>query len=171
MILDGGAQETLTLLVVLIAGVGLAADRFFSRRNDKKNHKEGNPNGAVKELRGSMHTRFDKMHSDLDTRMDRLEDKMENTHRDQTTRIVDAIKDGNKTVAAIKACTKAGTGCGGCVPLVTDILNDETKKSGEEVKTAMCPCFDYSRVQLAEIMRTDKIKSYCSGYCWIRSYQ
>ena len=33
--------------------------------------------------------------------------------------ICDAVKEGGcETVEAIKKCTKAGTGCGGCVPMV-----------------------------------------------------
>ena len=38
------------------------------------------------------------------------------------------------TVGAIKACTKAGTGCGGCVPLVTELLRVELKRLGLEVE-------------------------------------
>ncbi len=74
--------------------------------------------------------------------------------------IIDAFEDGQTTVDQIKSCTKAGTGCGGCVPLVTDILNAQIKKSGGEVKTALCACFDHSRVELAERMRTEKVKTY-----------
>jgi NAD(P)H-nitrite reductase len=37
--------------------------------------------------------------------------------------ICEAIRDRNLTdVASVKKCTQAGTGCGGCVPLVTDIF-------------------------------------------------
>jgi len=74
--------------------------------------------------------------------------------------IIAAFKDGAQTVAAIKKCTKAGTGCGGCVPLITDIINAQIKESGGVINTAMCPCFKYSRVELAEIIRSEKIRSY-----------
>lgn len=74
--------------------------------------------------------------------------------------IIAAYKDGSKTVADIKKCTKAGTGCGGCVPLITDIINLEIKKSGGTVNKSMCGCFNYSRIELAEIIRTEKIRSY-----------
>ena len=37
--------------------------------------------------------------------------------------IVQAIKDGTcDSLAAVKSCTKAGTGCAGCVPVVTDLF-------------------------------------------------
>ena len=42
---------------------------------------------------------------------------------------------GFDTIDAIKKCTKAGTGCGGCVPLVTDLLKAELKKALKE-----CSC-------------------------------
>ena len=39
-----------------------------------------------------------------------------------------AVRDGADTLDALKRCTKAGTGCGGCVPLVTDLLESRTEK-------------------------------------------
>ena len=36
-------------------------------------------------------------------------------------------------MASIKAKTKSGSGCGGCVPLVTSIFNAEMKKAGHTV--------------------------------------
>ena len=43
------------------------------------------------------------------------------------------IKENITDVAAIKAKTKAGSGCGGCLPLVTNIYKAEMKKSGHAV--------------------------------------
>ena len=40
------------------------------------------------------------------------------------------MADGATTVAALKSCTKAGTACGGCVPLMTQVMNAELKKLG-----------------------------------------
>jgi nitrite reductase (NADH) large subunit len=59
-----------------------------------------------------------------------------------------AIADGCHDIAAIKGVTRAGTGCGGCVPLVTDLLRDELTKAGVEVSTAICEHFDHSRQEL-----------------------
>ena len=47
--------------------------------------------------------------------------------------LIAAINKGCHTVAALKAETKAGTGCGGCIPLVTQVLNAELAKQGIEV--------------------------------------
>src|SRR5258706_7960671 len=42
-------------------------------------------------------------------------------------------ENGLTEVGAVKACTKAGTSCGGCATLVGDILRVELKKAGIEV--------------------------------------
>lgn len=63
-------------------------------------------------------------------------------------------------VPSVKKCTKAGTGCGGCVPLVTDILKDEMKKAGVEVKNHLCEHFAYSRQELYHLVRTQKIATF-----------
>jgi nitrite reductase (NADH) large subunit len=52
-------------------------------------------------------------------------------------------------VADIKACTKAGTGCGSCVPLLRTLLAE----GGVEVGTALCEHFDHTRAQLFDIVR------------------
>jgi bacterioferritin-associated ferredoxin len=45
-----------------------------------------------------------------------------------------AVADGElTTVAEIKACTRAGTGCGGCVPFVAKILENELAALGREI--------------------------------------
>ncbi len=44
--------------------------------------------------------------------------------------IIQAVNKGCHTVAALKAETKAGTGCGGCIPLVTQVLNAELSEAG-----------------------------------------
>ncbi len=63
-------------------------------------------------------------------------------------------------VGAVKKCTNAGTGCGGCVPLVTDILKSEMKKAGLEVKNNLCEHFAYSRQDLYLLVRSQKIQSF-----------
>ncbi|WMJ73716.1 nitrite reductase large subunit NirB [Cytophagaceae bacterium ABcell3] len=60
----------------------------------------------------------------------------------------------------IKQCTKAGTGCGGCMPMVNDILTAQLKSSGKEVKKDLCEHFEYSRQELFDIIKTKKVKSY-----------
>jgi nitrite reductase (NADH) large subunit len=63
-------------------------------------------------------------------------------------------------IGSVKKHTKAGTGCGGCVPLVTDLLKDEMKKAGIEVKNHLCEHFSYSRQELYHIVRVEKITTF-----------
>ena len=45
--------------------------------------------------------------------------------------IRDVIRDGKiTTVVQVKECTQAGTGCGGCLPRVTELLKAELKAAG-----------------------------------------
>ncbi|WP_392558526.1 nitrite reductase large subunit NirB [Orbus mooreae] len=75
-------------------------------------------------------------------------------------KIINAIHAGCHTVAAIKAETKAGTGCGGCLPLVTQILNLELTKQGIEVSNSLCEHFEYSRQELYHLIRVEGLKSF-----------
>jgi nitrite reductase (NADH) large subunit len=75
--------------------------------------------------------------------------------------ICTAIREHKFTeVGSVKKCTKAGTGCGGCIPLVTDLLKDEMKKAGMEVKNHLCEHFSYSRQELYHIVRVEKITTF-----------
>ena len=75
-------------------------------------------------------------------------------------KIINAIHAGCHTVAAIKAETKAGTGCGGCIPLVTQLLNSELAKQGIEVSHALCDHFKYSRQELYHLIRVEGLTSF-----------
>ncbi len=75
--------------------------------------------------------------------------------------ICTAIRENNLTdIGSVKKCTKAGTGCGGCVPLVTDILKSEMKKAGLVVKNHLCEHFPYSRQELYHLLRFHQIKTF-----------
>ncbi|KNC96715.1 nitrite reductase [NAD(P)H], large subunit [Spizellomyces punctatus DAOM BR117] len=75
--------------------------------------------------------------------------------------IADAVsKKGCCSIADVKTCTKAGTGCGGCLPLVTDIFNAEMKKSGKVVEVFLCEHFKYSRRELFDIVKVRKIRTF-----------
>lgn len=71
-----------------------------------------------------------------------------------------AIADGVMDLGALKKCTKAGTGCGGCVPLVTDIFKTELKKAGIEVKNHVCEHFAYSRQEIYHLVKVNQIKTF-----------
>ena len=74
--------------------------------------------------------------------------------------IIDAVEAGACDMAAIKSCTKAATGCGGCTALVTQVLNCELEKQGVEVNTNLCEHFAYTRQDLYNIIRVEKIKTF-----------
>ena len=63
-------------------------------------------------------------------------------------------------MAEIKACTKAGTGCGGCLPMVSDLLKHQLKAMGKQVKNVLCEHFDYSRQELLDLVKVNGIKTY-----------
>jgi nitrite reductase (NADH) large subunit len=63
-------------------------------------------------------------------------------------------------VGAIKRATSAGTTCGGCVPLLTDILKDELRRAGAAVDDSLCEHFAYTRQELFEIVRVERIVSF-----------
>jgi nitrite reductase (NADH) large subunit len=67
---------------------------------------------------------------------------------------------GLTDVAGIKSCTRAGTTCGGCVPLVTELLKDELRKAGVEVRNHLCEHFAHSRQELFDIVRVHRIVSF-----------
>lgn len=74
--------------------------------------------------------------------------------------LVNAINQGCHTVAALKAETKAGTGCGGCVPLITQVLNAELAKAGIETNNNLCEHFAFSRQELYHLIRVEAITSF-----------
>ncbi|GIH24755.1 nitrite reductase large subunit [Acrocarpospora phusangensis] len=68
-----------------------------------------------------------------------------------------AVLDRSLTdVAGIKACTRAGTTCGSCVPLLQRIL----VKSGVPVSKALCEHFAYSRAELFEIVQVRGVTTF-----------
>jgi nitrite reductase (NADH) large subunit len=71
-----------------------------------------------------------------------------------------AVAAGCNDVGAIKICTKAGTGCGGCIPLVTELLRDEQRKAGVVVTNTLCEHFAYTRQELFDIVRVHRITSF-----------
>ncbi len=62
--------------------------------------------------------------------------------------------------AAVKQCTHAGTGCGGCMPLVTDLFHAEMKRAGKTINHHLCEHFAYSRQELFEIVRIKQIRTF-----------
>ncbi|KAF4125601.1 nitrite reductase (NAD(P)H) [Geosmithia morbida] len=72
--------------------------------------------------------------------------------------VVGKVKDGTcRDVGSVKSCTKAGTGCGGCMPLVTAIFNRTMLSMGNEVKNYICAHFNYSRADLYSITMVKRL--------------
>ncbi|MFT3899713.1 MAG: nitrite reductase large subunit NirB [Gordonia sp. (in: high G+C Gram-positive bacteria)] len=67
-----------------------------------------------------------------------------------------AITDGACTVADLKKRTGAGTACGSCVPLLSQVLAD----SGVEQSSALCEHFDTSRAELFELVQASGIRTF-----------
>ena len=74
--------------------------------------------------------------------------------------IVAAVADGATTLGAVRGCTKASTGCGGCAPLVTQLLNAELEARGIEINTDLCEHFPHTRQELYHLVRVESIKSF-----------
>jgi nitrite reductase (NADH) large subunit len=68
-----------------------------------------------------------------------------------------AIADQGVTdVPGLKSCTRAGTTCGSCVPMLKQLL----EKSGVELSKALCEHFTYSRAELFDIVRVRGITTF-----------
>ncbi|RFA10729.1 nitrite reductase (NAD(P)H) [Subtercola boreus] len=63
-------------------------------------------------------------------------------------------------LGALKTCSRAGTQCGSCVPLVKKILETELVKSGRTVSKALCEHFPLSRQELFETVRVTGLTSF-----------
>lgn len=64
------------------------------------------------------------------------------------------------SVDQVKACTKAGGGCGGCMPLVTDLFKAEMAAAGIAVNNHLCEHFEFSRTELFNIIKVKKLKTF-----------
>ncbi|WP_277455819.1 nitrite reductase large subunit NirB [Janibacter sp. DB-40] len=76
-------------------------------------------------------------------------------------RIRGSVRDeGCTDLAGVKACTRAGTSCGSCLPLVKKIVAAELTKSGVEVSTALCEHFGLSRAELFDVVRVQGLTTF-----------
>jgi nitrite reductase (NADH) large subunit len=70
--------------------------------------------------------------------------------------LTEAIAGGCCDVPALKGCTKAGTSCGSCVPLLKQLLEAE----GVEQSKALCEHFSQSRAELFSIVAATSIRTF-----------
>ena len=71
-----------------------------------------------------------------------------------------AIEGGCTTMAGLKDCTRAATTCGGCAPLVTQVLKAELARQGLAFDNTLCEHFPFSRQQLFHLVKVGSIKSF-----------
>ncbi|SMG00820.1 nitrite reductase large subunit NirB [Burkholderia singularis] len=74
--------------------------------------------------------------------------------------LCDALAGGATSIGALKSCTGAGTSCGGCVPLVTQIMKAEMRRQGLAVNNHLCEHFPYSRQELFHLVRVGRIETF-----------
>lgn len=67
---------------------------------------------------------------------------------------------GHKSFASLKKATKVCTGCGGCGPLVKDLIQGVLKEQGVYVRNVICEHFDYSRQEILDLIRINGYKTY-----------
>ena len=64
------------------------------------------------------------------------------------------------TLAEVKTCTKAGTGCGGCTPLVAKLLDQALLDAGKTITRHLCEHFPHTRQELFQIVKINRIESF-----------
>ncbi|HSC55463.1 MAG TPA: nitrite reductase large subunit NirB [Phnomibacter sp.] len=69
-------------------------------------------------------------------------------------------ENGCESIDAIKKCTKAGTGCGGCVPMLKDLMVHTMKSQGKYIRNVICEHFNYSRQELFDLIKLENLRSY-----------
>ncbi len=74
-----------------------------------------------------------------------------------------AVAGGCTTIGALKKQTKAATSCGGCAPLVTQVLKTQLKRNGVSVNNHLCEHFPYSRQQLFSLIRVGGLRTFAAA--------
>ncbi|PRD53985.1 nitrite reductase large subunit NirB [Sphingobacterium gobiense] len=77
--------------------------------------------------------------------------------------ICDAVtQQGCEHADDIKKCTKAGSGCGGCVPMIKDLVAYTMKKQGKYIRNTICEHFNFSRQELFDLIKIHDLRTYDS---------
>jgi nitrite reductase (NADH) large subunit len=75
--------------------------------------------------------------------------------------ICNAVNENNcDTADEVKKCTKAGTGCGGCMPMVKDLVVYSLKSQGKYIRNVLCEHFNHSRQELFDLVKLHNLKCY-----------
>ncbi len=67
---------------------------------------------------------------------------------------------GCNNLGDVISMTKVTTGCGGCKPMVVDLVNETLKSLGKEVREKVCDHFNYNRQELYDLIKINKVKDY-----------
>jgi nitrite reductase (NADH) large subunit len=72
-----------------------------------------------------------------------------------------SITDGTcETLSDVVKLTKATSGCGGCKPMVVDLVKAAQKSIGKEVKESICEHFHFTRQELFDIVKINKYTNF-----------
>jgi nitrite reductase (NADH) large subunit len=63
------------------------------------------------------------------------------------------------TMAQLKECTRASSGCGSCAGVCGDLLRAVVPEFVEETRKVLCKCVAFTQDQLREIIQTQRLKS------------
>lgn len=69
-------------------------------------------------------------------------------------------ENGVNSIDGLKKSTKACTGCGGCTPMVNDILKITLESLGHKIKKTLCEHFDFSRQELYDIIKVKEPRTF-----------
>ena len=67
---------------------------------------------------------------------------------------------GQADIERVKSCTRAGTGCGGCVPQITNLVRGRLAEAGIEASRGLCEHFGRSRQELCDLVRLTGITTF-----------
>lgn len=71
------------------------------------------------------------------------------------------MDDGSaSSVSELAACSKAGSGCGGCKPILADLVERHLKSQGKVVRNLICEHFPYTRQELRDLIVVKGIRTF-----------
>jgi nitrite reductase (NADH) large subunit len=74
--------------------------------------------------------------------------------------IIQAVHEkGISTLAQLKDCTRASTGCGSCTEVCQQLLKAVSPEFQEESKKNLCKCLPFPEDKLREILRSQRLRS------------
>src|SRR6059058_3798842 len=74
--------------------------------------------------------------------------------------IIQAVHEkGISTLAQLKDCTRASTGCGSCTEVCQQLLKAVAPEFQEEAKKNLCKCVPFPEDKLREILRSQRLRS------------